>query len=316
MAVTTISSLPAPVQQWFDKVLLSRPMPMLVHGLFAVKKQLPAEGGRTMRFRRYNNLATAPVPLSANGLPPAPETLTAVDIDATINWYGQYVTITDQVTFVNQDPVLNETASLLAQSMRETEDQLIRDMLAATASQVNCTQGGGADNPTPLSLGDITDAFVALLNNSAMMISDNIEGDLKFGTAPVREAFWSMSPVQVIPDLEAVTGFIPRAQYPAVMNTLSQEWGSVENVRFVVTQVGSVLPGGSALGNDVYRNFITGREAYAKIDLTEASASFIYKPLGWGNDPLNQKQTAGWKFAQAYRILNDQWILSLNCTLG
>ena len=36
---------------------------------------------------------------------------------------------------------MNQTVSLLAQSMRETEDELIRNMLASTASVINCTGG-------------------------------------------------------------------------------------------------------------------------------------------------------------------------------
>ena len=37
--------------------------------------------------------------------------------------------------------VLNECAARLGVSLRQTEDQLTRDMLAATASFINCTGG-------------------------------------------------------------------------------------------------------------------------------------------------------------------------------
>ena len=47
-----------------------------------------------------------------------------------------------------------------------------------------------------------------------MMISDNIEGTLKFGTAPIREAFWGMMQTGILDDLESVTGFVSQAQYP------------------------------------------------------------------------------------------------------
>jgi hypothetical protein len=83
--------------------------------------------------------------------------------------------------FINQDPVLNQTVSLLAQSMRETEDELIRNMLASTASVINCVNGVNGDNPTELARSDIDATILALLGNDAMMISDNIEGTLKFG---------------------------------------------------------------------------------------------------------------------------------------
>lgn len=84
--ITNPSVLPPPVQQWFDDVLLARPEPLLIHNKFAMKKRLPPGSGNTARYRRYNNLATATVPLGVSGLTPPPQTLSAVDIDATIDW--------------------------------------------------------------------------------------------------------------------------------------------------------------------------------------------------------------------------------------
>ena len=54
-------------------------------------------------------------------------------------------------------------------------------MLASTAAVINCTGGVNGDNPTELSRSDIDGVILALLGNDAMMISDNIEGTLKFG---------------------------------------------------------------------------------------------------------------------------------------
>lgn len=90
MTITTTAALPPPVQQWFDNVLLSRPMPNLIHTKMAMKKELPENSGRTVRYRRYTNLATATVPLPDSGLTPPGQVLAAVDIDATIDWYGKF----------------------------------------------------------------------------------------------------------------------------------------------------------------------------------------------------------------------------------
>ena len=100
------------------------------------------------------------------------------------------------------------------------------------------------------------------------------------------------------------------------MTTLTAEWGSVSNVRCMVSSLGSISPNASGLGADVYNCFVTGREAYACIDLDGASAEFIYRPLGYGDDPLLQRQSAGFKFAEAQRILNDAWIINLRATLA
>jgi N4-gp56 family major capsid protein len=316
MSITTPTLLPAPVQQWFDDVLLARPEPLLIHNKFAMHKRMPERSGRTVRYRRYNNLARATVPLGPSGLTPPPQVLSAVDIDATIDWYGTYVILTDQVTLQNQDPVLNETASLLAQSLRETDDELTRNMLEATASFINCVNGVNGDNPTELSRPDIDVAIFTLIGASARMISDNIEGENKFGTAPIREAYWVMSHSDVLTDLEAVQGYINTSQYPSPMNILTAEWGAVANSRWTYSPLGSVTSSGSALGADVYNNFMAAQQAYANILQEGATAQFIYQGLGSGNDPLLQRQTAGYKFAQVPRLLNDQWLLNLRATLA
>jgi hypothetical protein len=55
----------------------------------------------------------------------------------------------------NQDPALNQAAARLGQTMRETEDQLMRDMLAATASFINAVGGNNGK-------------FVAVVKSSLM----------------------------------------------------------------------------------------------------------------------------------------------------
>lgn len=107
MAITTTSVLPAPVQQSFSYKLLSVPVPNMIHKIPAMLKNLPRNGGTTLRMRRYNPLATAMVPLGNSGVTPPAQNLTAVDIDAKISFYGTYVILNEQVTLQNQDPKMN-----------------------------------------------------------------------------------------------------------------------------------------------------------------------------------------------------------------
>ena len=51
-------------------------------------KQMPRNGGTTLRMRRYNPLATAMVPLGNTGITPPAQQLTAIDIDARMSFYG------------------------------------------------------------------------------------------------------------------------------------------------------------------------------------------------------------------------------------
>ena len=96
---TSTTVLPPPVQQKFNAKLLSTPQARLIHSAFAMPMTMDERSGDIMRMRRYNRLATAP----AMNNPPSQQ-LTAVDIDAKIDWYSTYIIITKQVTLINQDP--------------------------------------------------------------------------------------------------------------------------------------------------------------------------------------------------------------------
>lgn len=313
--ITTPDTLPAPVQQTFDDVLLSVRTPNLIHKLGAEMKRLPAKGGRTLRMARYDRLPTAPVPLGPSGATPPAVPLNRVDIDATMSFYGQYVAINQQVTLQNQDPVLNETAELLGLSLRMTEDQLTRDMLASTASIYNCTGGSNGDLPTNLSLSDVDTVSAALLSNDAWMMLNNIGGEDKFGTGPVRDAYLALGHTALSKDLNSLNGFIPKWNYPNDNKVLRSEWGSVNNVRFMLSSVGSTSPNASALGNTVYNVFVQGLEALACVEQDNYSARFLYRPPVF-SDPLFQNVTIGYVFAEVPRILNDLWITNMRCTLA
>ena len=315
MAITTTSTLPAPVQQSFSYKLLSVPVPNMIHKIPAMLKNLPRNGGTTLRMRRYNPLATAMVPLGNSGVTPPAQNLTAVDIDAKISFYGTYVILNEQVTLQNQDPVLNECAARLGVSLRQTEDQLTRDMLASTASFINCTGGVNGDNPTEITRSDINEVVQALLGNNAYTIMDNIEGEDKFGTAPVRDAYFALCHTDLTSQLDGVSGFIQKNQYPAPMNALRSEWGAVGNLRFLVSSIGSTTAAASNLGANVYNIFCVGMEAYACVQQDGYSASFIYRPPIY-DGPLALNASVGYKFAEVPRITNDLWVLNLRCTLA
>lgn len=104
MSITTTSVLPAPVQQSFSYKLLSVPTPYFIHKIPAMLKQMPRNGGTILRMRRYNPLPSATVPLGNTGILPPPVQLTAVNIDAQMDFYGQYILLNEQVTLQNQDP--------------------------------------------------------------------------------------------------------------------------------------------------------------------------------------------------------------------
>lgn len=126
--------MPAAVQQSFDERLLAVPVPDFIHKFAAMKKTMPRNGGTTLRMRRYNALNSALVPLGITGATPPGQTLSAVDIDAKIDFYGTFVSIHEQVTLQNQDPVLNEAAIRLGVSLRYANRRRVNEEYAGEYS--------------------------------------------------------------------------------------------------------------------------------------------------------------------------------------
>jgi len=314
MAITTTTLLPAAVQQSFDAKLLAIPVPHMIHKIASVKKSMPAHGGRILRMERYNPLATAMVPLGNSGDTPPQQNVTKVDIDAEISFFGTHVAINEQVILQSQSPILNINIERLGVSMRQTEDTLTRNMLASTATFVNCTDGINGDTPSEITRSDVDNVSRSLLNNDAKTIEEGIEGTNKFGTAPIRDAYIALGSTQLSKDLDNCTGFIHASQYPSRMAAPSER-GSIGDVRFFLSSIGSYTAAASALGATVYNSFIVGQEAYASIEQDMYSAKTIYRGPEFSG-PLAQNSTLAYKFAECPRILNDLWIFNLRTTLA
>ncbi len=131
----------------------------------------------------------------------------------------------------------------------------------------------------------------------------------------VRDAYFALTSTQLTGDLDNVAGFIHKNQYPSPMNALRSEWGSIGNLRFLVSSIGAVTTNGSANNADVFSIFCVGMEAYAIIEQDGYSASFIYRPPIY-DGPLALNASVGWKMAQVPRITNDLWIINLRTTLA
>ena len=187
-------------------------------------------------------------------------------------------------------------------------------MLASTAAAVNCVGGVNADNPTEIAGSDIDDVVQALDSADAKKFTSMIPGEDRFGTAPVRNAYFALASTAINPNLNNVPGFIHASQYPNPNGPLYSEYGSVRNLRFLSSSNGSVTATSSNLGADVYNVFCVGVEAYACVEQDGYSAQFIYNGPEL-NGPLRLNSTAGYKMATVPRILNDAWVINLRCTL-
>lgn len=199
--------------------------------------------------------------------------------------------------------------------MRQTEDDLIRDLLATTAFSIFAVGGVGGDSPTEITLSDIQDCVKSLLSNDAKTVSSSVDASNKFGTAPVPNAYIGMGHTDLSSTLENINGFLGTHEYGSKAMIDQAEWGTVGRVKFLLSSRGSVSSNASALGYDVYNTIIAGMEAYTTVGLESANAKFIYHSTREAGGPLELNSTGGWKMAHAQAITNDSWICNLKSTV-
>jgi len=310
MAITTTTEVDPAVATYYDRILLERALPFLIHDQFAQIRNIPSKSGNTIKFRRYSALTTATTPLT-EGQTPNGQKLAKTDLTAQISFYGDFVTITDVIDLTVEDAVLTVEAELLGEQAGETRDELTKSMLAATASLSNASSGSNGNTPTEINKSDIQTVVKALLGNKAKMITSVRQAATGQGTTPVRAAFWGTMHSDLLTDIEGVTEFLHTSKYPNQSNILESEWGATGNVRWVYSTNAEKTSGSP----DTYKLNIIGRNAYAITSIEGGIMRNIVKSFGSGDDPLNQRATSGWKYPYVSRILNDSFMHILKVTL-
>lgn len=317
---TTISEVAPVVSTYYDRKLLVRARPMLVAMDFGQRRPLPANNSKVITFRRYSNLAKATTPLTEGTIPTALQ-LSTTEVNATIAQYGAFVSITDIVTYVVEDNVLNETVDILAEQMAETLDYLT---FSALIAGTNVMYTNGSSRVGLASAIDTTtlDKVIRLMRrNNARMFTEIIKAGTGFNTYPIRPAYWVFTHPDVVHTLEGLSGFISTEKYAGQGPVHEAEIGAYKNLRFLsTTNIPIVLAGGAAYdgtyisvgttSNDVYFLIVVAKDAYGIIEMDKGTVKSIIKVPGAQDtsNPLDQYSTAGWKAMFVAKILNDSFI--------
>lgn len=221
----------------------------------------------------------------------------------------------EQVILQDQEGVLAWVSERLAVAMRQAEDLILRDYIVSAASQINAGGGSNGDNPTNLGVSDFSLVATTLDTNNAYKFMSGIEGMDRFGTGPVRSAYFMLSSTELQTDFDALTGsgFLSQWNYPTNSSALPAEYGSVFNIRILTSSEAPVARAASANGQDVYYNTVLGKQAITHINQDGYSMNLIYRDPYYSG-MLAQNATLAVKFAQAQAITQDTAIRNLLAT--
>ena len=223
-----------------------------------------------------------------------------------------YVILTDVIELTVSDPVANEANKRLSEQMGRTLDTLTFDVLKATASYYNCTDGSDGQTPTELTQTDIDTNVQTLMDNDAKMFADIMPASPDFGTAPLDESYYAISNTAVYRDLKDCESWVPINQYPKPSARRRGERGYTDNVRWCLS---SHAPSTGTGASKQYYTFLMARDAYGVVDIASGNAESIYIAPGGTGDRLKQRSSLGWKAWHACKILNDDYIIRVMATI-
>lgn len=310
--MTTITEVSHAINNFYDRKLLIKAKPSLVHTRWAQIRDIPKGNTDVIKFRRYSLLTEAITPLT-EGVSPTGSQLSVTDVPATVEQYGDYCTLTDKLVLTTLDPILSEMAGILAQQAGNTLDILTRNILAAgTTIQYASTAAARTDITAAMKItkAEIQEAVKTLKGNNARKMTSQVDPSDGFNTSAIPACFIGIVHTDCETDLSNLPGWVPVEDY-GQRKAMENEIGSIAQVRFISTTNAKIFTGGGAGAIDVYGTLILAMDAYGTTRISGAAMENIIKPKGAGDDPLNQRQTSGWKSTFVAVILNQSFMLRL-----
>ncbi len=331
MALQTTGSagLSDEMKTFYDRMLLERTVPKLLHGMWGQAKNIPRNGGKTIEWRKFSALSTATTPLVEGTLYSDLKNLTVTAITGTVAQYGDAVGFSDYVDVVAIDNLLAEATKILSEQAVQTIDELIRDTLAA-GTTVN--YANGAANRVAVAANDdfsVMDGAGSTQMGGSLVDIRTIVLDMELNRARRIGGFYqAITHPRVMFDIQQTTEWREQQLYG---NTNRIEVGGLGNVsdgpspvgniygvQFWVSDVAKVFASAGAGSIDVYSILVFGEDAFGSVNLAEGNLQTIYKPLGSAGtaDPLDQQQTMGWKVLFGTKILQQDFMLRYECAVS
>ena len=299
------------MKTYYAKRLLQYAEPNLVYNQFADKYPIPQGEGKTIQMRRYSTLPTLTSAIT-EGITPDGQALNVESITATVDQYGGWVQMTDLLKLAAIDNNLTQASKLLGAQAGRSKDALTRDVVCAGTNVIFAPTWSGT-TPTAItargsmnatSLLDVDLIFKAVAQLEAMNTDPFSDGSF-VGIIHPYAAY----------DLMRSSEWIEAHKYADPEKIYKGEIGKVGNVRFVQSTQAKVwkssadnCPSYSDGGTKYYGVFATmiiGQHAYGATEIEGGGLEMIIKQLGYGDDPLNQRSSAGWKMTHVAKRLSE-----------
>lgn len=324
MPTTKSTDISQRTQVYAEAKMLAHAEPVLILTKLGQTKPIPQSKSQVIKFRRPKPFAPALTPLT-EGVRPESQKMVYEDVECRLQQYGAWTEITDVIQDTHEDPVLSDMTILSGEQAAETTELATWGAISGGTNVIFANGTQTSQVNTALKLDHVRAAVRKLQRNRAKKKTNILDGSIKYGTKPIEAAYIAVCHTDLEADIRNLPGFTPVAEYGSRQPIVPQEFGTVENVRFITTPLltptanagatatGKVLSTGGT-NADVYKIVIFGQEAYAVCPLKgKDAAQILVRNPGKAEkgDELGQTGSVGWKTWWAGKILNDAWLVRL-----
>lgn len=299
--VQTTEGLTPEMKTFYDMTLIDEAAPALVHDQFGQKRPIPANGGKTIEFRKFVPLAKALTPL-VEGVTPDGKSLEVNTVTATVNQYGDYITMSDMLELTAVDNVIMEALKLLGQQGGATLDTVVRNILHSGTNVTYCPKVASDGTETPVTSRAALDDTCQL----TVKVVQQVVAKLRAQNAPtINGKYVAIIHPYAAYDLMRDPEWIDAHKYAQPDNLYEGEIGEIGGVRFVQTTEAKVYEGG------VFGTLFFGDGAYGTTEVTGGGLETIVKQKGSAGtaDPLDQRSSVGWKGLKTAELLIEQYLV-------
>lgn len=300
--VSTQPSLSPEMKTFYDMSLIDEAGPNLVHDQFGQKRPIPANGGKTVQFRRFSPLPKATTPLT-EGVTPNGNQLDVSEITATVSQYGDYIVQSDVLELTALDNTILEAAKLLGRQAGLTLDTVVRNILHTGTNVSYCPKRGADGSETEVTSRADLDASCQL----TVDMVNQVVAKLRAQNAPTIDGkYVAIIHPYVAYDLMRDPEWIDAHKYANAECLYEGEIGEIAGVRFVQTTEAKVYSGeGCPQGLAVFGSLFFGDGAYGVTEIQGGGLETIVKQKGSGgtSDPLDQRSSVGWKALKTAELL-------------
>lgn len=310
---TLLSGLTPEMKTYYDMRLIDEASAALVHDQFGQKRPIPANGGKTIEFRKFAPLAKALTPIT-EGVTPDGKSLSVSTITATVSQYGDYITQSDVLELTALDNTILEATKLLGKQAGLTLDTVTRNVITGGTNVTYCPKVSAAGAETAVTKRTDLDLTAKL----TVKVIQKVVAKLRGQNAPtIGGKYVAIIHPYVAYDLMRDPEWVDAHKYANPDNLYVGELGEIAGVRFVDSTEAkiwndSTCPSDGSTGHySVYPTLFLGEGAYGVTEITGGGLQTIIKQKGSAGtaDPLDQRSSVGWKAIKTAEILIPNYLV-------